>query len=68
MTRRDGAGEVAERVKPGAPFNGGDPRSGRKPFIGVQRLDAAEDRKIRGAAGERNIFPRTAQRRAIPTG
>lgn len=42
--------------------------AGRKPFIGVQRLDAAEDRKIRGAAGERNIFPRTAQRRAIPTG
>lgn len=30
MTRRDGAGEVAERVKPGVPFNGGDPRSGEE--------------------------------------
>ena len=29
-----------DRVRPGAPFNGGDPLAGWRPFIGAQRLDA----------------------------
>ena len=27
-----------DRVRPGAPFNGGDPLAGWQPFIGAQRL------------------------------